>query len=258
MTAEPPGPSVPYGFPRWSFLYTIIFCFSFVACISASVTLRRSTKAITSCVCYAMYWYFVCKSIYSFCRIFVLAKSVSEYINGHSSWLRLDEARDVGGFRLLGNETSNDPLIQLEQPPMTVKVALFIGDAALVSSCLWMLVLVLELLRLVKTTMDRGATAEKRMLYFYLYFNFWAVATYFTSTGEAFYSERFEAVLITAASVQSLVLTAVSFAYGRPGAAIFHVSMCRVFYLNRTGLNLESVECRVVQSPLYKRLKRIL
>ncbi|ETV81685.1 hypothetical protein, variant 2 [Aphanomyces astaci] len=261
MTAEPPGPSVPYGFPRWSFLYTIIFCFSFVACISASVTLRRSTKAITSCVCYAMYWYFVCKSIYSFCRIFVLAKSVSEYINGHSSWLRLDEARDVGGFRLLGNETSNDPLIQLEQPPMTVKVALFIGDAALVSSCLWMLVLVLELLRLVKTTMDRGATAEKRMLYFYLYFNFWAVATYFTaqlivssnqgesgrtileSTGEAFYSERFEAVLITAASVQSLVLTAVSFA---------------VFYLNRTGLNLESVECRVVQSPLYKRLKRIL
>ncbi|ETV81687.1 hypothetical protein, variant 4 [Aphanomyces astaci] len=109
--------------------------------------------------------------------------------------------------------------------------------------------------------MDRGATAEKRMLYFYLYFNFWAVATYFTaqlivssnqgesgrtileSTGEAFYSERFEAVLITAASVQSLVLTAVSFA---------------VFYLNRTGLNLESVECRVVQSPLYKRLKRIL
>ncbi|RLO10375.1 hypothetical protein DYB28_008712 [Aphanomyces astaci] len=236
MTAEPPEPSVPYGFPRWSLLYTIIFCFSFVACISASVTLRRSTKAITSCVCYAMYWYFVCKSIYSFCRIFVLAKSVSEYINGHSTWLRLDEARDVGGFRLLGNETSNDPLIQLEQPPMTVKVALFIGDAALVSSCLWMLVLVLELLRLVG---ESGRTILE-------------------STGEAFYSERFEAVLITAASVQSLVLTAVSFAYGRPGAAIFHVSMCRVFYLNRTGLNLESVECRVVQSPLYKRLKRIL
>ncbi|ETV96401.1 hypothetical protein, variant [Aphanomyces invadans] len=252
----------PYGFPTWSFLYTIIFCVSFMSCISASATLLRSTKAITSCVCYAMFWYFVCKSAYSFCRILVLASSVREFLRGNSTWLMLDEAHDVGGFRLLGNETflNHDNPTSLQQPPVTVKVALFIGDAALLSSCLWMLVLVMELLRLVKTTVDRGAVAEKRMHCLYLCLNLFAVVTYFLaqlfismdqgpgrrihqSAGEAFYSDRFEAVLIAAASVQSLVIVVVSFG---------------VFYLNRTGLNLESVECRVVQSPLYKRLKRIL
>ncbi|RHY34845.1 hypothetical protein DYB32_000639 [Aphanomyces invadans] len=212
----------PYGFPTWSFLYTIIFCVSFMSCISASATLLRSTKAITSCVCYAMFWYFVCKSAYSFCRILVLASSVREFLRGNSTWLMLDEAHDVGGFRLLGNETflNHDNPTSLQQPPVTVKVALFIGDAALLSSC-------------------PGRRIHQ-------------------SAGEAFYSDRFEAVLIAAASVQSLVIVVVSFGYTRASRRVAMSPYCSVFYLNRTGLNLESVECRVVQSPLYKRLKRIL
>ncbi|KAF0689549.1 Aste57867_19006 [Aphanomyces stellatus] len=241
-----------YGFPTWSLLYAIVFSFSFLAAISATATLRRSTKAITSCVCYAMLWFFVCKSIYSGSRVVLMGISMHEYLAGHSTWLKLDDDHDIGGFRLLGYENKTE----LGPPPLHVKLSLFVGDAALISGSLWMMVLVLELLRLVKTTMDRGADVEKKYLYFYLCVNLVVVGAYFTTQyaisiedidptalSDTFYSDRFRAVLISAASIQTLVVVAVAFA---------------VFYLNRTGLNLESVECRVVQSPLYRRLKRIL
>ncbi|KAG9406485.1 PH domain leucine-rich repeat-containing protein phosphatase 2 [Aphanomyces cochlioides] len=249
-----------YGFPIWSLIYAIVFSFSFLAAVIATISLRRSTKSVSSCVVYSMLWFFIWKSIYSGSRIAMIAICINEYMKGNSSWLILDADHDIGGFRLLGYEKdpkNND----LQLPPVHARVALFAGDAALLSCCLWMLVLVMELLRLVKRTMDRGSVAEKRLWYIYLFSNVMIILAYFTilvifsyhqgtsgTTKEkgaelSFFSDRFRVILISAATVQSLVIFVVGFA---------------VFYLNRTGLNLESVECRVVKSPLYKRLKRIL
>ncbi|KAF0689547.1 Aste57867_19004 [Aphanomyces stellatus] len=237
----------PYGFPKYCVLYLIFMAISLIASFLASRTLYKYTKLVTSCVCYAMLCFFVCKVIYSLFRVVVLVIMIHQFLARDSSWITLDDIHDVGAFRLLGHPGAGGPMAKL---PHSVNIPLFIGDTAMISGTFWMFVLVVELLRLVKTTVDRGAVAEKRFLQIYIYVNLAIVLCYFLGTFLAltpqvergFYTTRFQAMLITSGIIQTIVIVAVTFA---------------IVYLNCKGLKHESVECRVVQKPIYIRLKRI-
>ncbi|RHZ24894.1 hypothetical protein DYB37_013603, partial [Aphanomyces astaci] len=167
---------VAYGFPKYSVLYTIFMLIALLASTTAAWTLYKYTKLVSSCVCYAMLSFFMWKLVYTFLRIVTLASMIHEFLQESSTWMSLDVNHDVGGFRFIGHEADIAEK-KLDPPPYFVMIPLFIGDTALFSAGYWMLVLVVELLR--------------------------------------------------------------------------------VIYLNCAGLKLESVECRVVQKPLYIRLKRI-
>ncbi|CAK4234833.1 unnamed protein product [Aphanomyces euteiches] len=240
-----------YGFPKWVCVYAVVLGISLLASSVASWTLYKYTKVVTSCVCYAMLSFFVWKSIYSLFRVIVLVFAMRQYQLRHSNWLTLDENHDVGGFRVIGYP---DPLHPgQKQPPYYVKVPLYIGDTTMLSGAFWMLVLVIELLRLARRTVDRGSKAEKKFLRMYICINFAILVVYllgsFSSSilsedtnGSQFYASRFQMVLIASCTAQTIVIFLVSAA---------------VIYLNCAGLKFESVECRVVQKPLYVRLKRI-
>ncbi|ETV64037.1 hypothetical protein H257_19021 [Aphanomyces astaci] len=229
-----------YPFPVWSFLYAIVLGVACVASVAATWTLRKYSKLVSSCVCSAMLHFFIWKSIYTLFRIAVVSAVIHQYLCKTSTWFILDEDHDVGGFRFIGREVGTGSSPGLCEPPYYVKICLFIGDASLISGAYWMLILVVELLRLVKTTVDRGAHQEKVFVRFYMYINLMMLVSYVAAS---FYASRFRSFLVTSSVAQSVVIIAVSSA---------------VLYLNCTRQKLESVECRIVQKPLYIRLKLIL
>ncbi|RLO05092.1 hypothetical protein DYB28_002241 [Aphanomyces astaci] len=200
-----------YPFPVWGLLYAVVLGVACVASVAATWTLRKHSKLVSSCVCSAMLHFFIWKSIYTLFRIAVVSAVIHEYLCKTSTWFILDEDHDVGGFRFIGREVGTGSSSGLCEPPYYVKICLFIGDASLISGAYWMLILVVELLRLVV-----------RRLRF------------------CFYASRFRSFLVTSSVAQSVVIIAVS-----------------VLYLNCTRQKLESVECRIVQKPLYIRLKLI-
>ncbi|KAF0713771.1 hypothetical protein As57867_004205, partial [Aphanomyces stellatus] len=237
----------PYGFPKYCVTYLFFMAISLVASTLAARTLHRYNKLVTSCVCYTMYSFFVCKSIYSLFRTVILIMMIDQFVAHKSSWLSLDDNHDVGTFRLIGHPSTTDPK---DPPPYLVKIPLFIGDAALMSGTYWMLVMVLELLRIVKTTVDRGSVDEKRYIQIYAWTNYFVIVSYligsfvsFAPSQEVgFYTTRFQTLLVSSGIAQTIVILAVTVA---------------IVYLNCMGLKNESVECRVAQKPIYVRLKRI-
>ncbi|RHY19501.1 hypothetical protein DYB36_010632 [Aphanomyces astaci] len=228
-----------YPFPVWGLLYAVVLGVACVASVAATWTLRKHSKLVSSCVCSAMLHFFIWKSIYTLFRIAVVSAVIHEYLCKTSTWFILDEDHDVGGFRFIGREVGTGSSSGLCEPPYYVKICLFIGDASLISGAYWMLILVVELLRLVKTTVDRGAHQEKVFVRFYMYINLIMLVSYVAAS---FYASRFRSFLVTSSVAQSVVIIAVSSA---------------VLYLNCTRQKLESVECRIVQKPLYIRLKLI-
>ncbi|RQM21687.1 hypothetical protein B5M09_008199 [Aphanomyces astaci] len=138
-----------YPFPVWSFLYAIVLGVACVASVAATWTLRKYSKLVSSCVCSAMLHFFIWKSIYTLFRIAVVSAVIHQYLCKTSTWFILDEDHDVGGFRFIGREVGTGSSPGLCEPPYYVKICLFIGDASLISGAYWMLILVVELLRLV-------------------------------------------------------------------------------------------------------------
>ncbi|ETV96399.1 hypothetical protein H310_10552 [Aphanomyces invadans] len=245
------GPDVEgtYGFPMYCVAYATFMLLAFVASATASWTLFKYTKLVSSCVCYAMLNFFAWEAVCTFFRMITLASMIHEFLLNTSAWMTLDENHDVGGFRLIGHEVDVETK-QLQSPPYHIKIPLFIGDTALISGAFWMLVLVIELLRLVKTTVDRGARLEKVFVRYYTYINAILVMVYLAvsfafpeANDPSFYSSRFRSFLVASSVAQSVVIVAVTLG---------------VLYMNCTGQKLESVECRIVQKPLYIRLKLIL
>ncbi|RHY98528.1 hypothetical protein DYB26_002068 [Aphanomyces astaci] len=139
---------VAYGFPKYSVLYTIFMLIALLASTTAAWTLYKYTKLVSSCVCYAMLSFFMWKLVYTFLRIVTLASMIHEFLQESSTWMSLDVNHDVGGFRFIGHEADIAEK-KLDPPPYFVMIPLFIGDTALFSAGYWMLVLVVELLRLV-------------------------------------------------------------------------------------------------------------
>ncbi|KAF0696040.1 Aste57867_13179 [Aphanomyces stellatus] len=237
----------PYGFPKYCVMYLVFMGLSLIASMFAARTLHRYNKLITSCVCFTMYLFFVCKSIYSLFRAVILIMMIDQFLAHKSSWLSLDDNHDVGAFRLIGYPSATNPK---DQPPYSVKIPLFIGDTALISGTYWMLIMVVELLRLVKTTVDRGVVADMRHIRIYVCTNVSVIIVYIIasfvsfapSQDVGFYTARFHTLLISSCSAHTIVIVAVTFA---------------IVYLNWMGLKHESVECRVAHKPIYVRLKRI-
>ncbi|OQR88475.1 hypothetical protein ACHHYP_06795, partial [Achlya hypogyna] len=242
--------------PIWSLIYVFVLFISCVATSMAVYTMFRTKRKIRSCVFYATYSYFISRTVYSSTRAVVMCAIVDQFFDASSSWLELDSLHDVGGFRLLAD---NSHETDLSSPPAVVLWFQLIGDAALIAGALWMLVLVIELVLLARKAMDRGSAREARVIKYYGGAIMVVVLTYFTlsfilSSGSSkgstpdsgtvnFYSSRFKTVLITATSVQSLVILFVALA---------------MWYLRTRGRNFESVDGQLIQSPLYLRLKRIL
>ncbi|ETV81690.1 hypothetical protein H257_05299 [Aphanomyces astaci] len=247
MGATDDDPS--YAFPAWTLLYVVVMALSLAASFTAALALHKYSKLVSSCICYAMLHFFTWKSIYSLFRITVLAVLMEQFNHKSSTWFILDRDHDIGGFRLVGHENA-DHLGDVGPPPFYVKMALFIGDISLLSGSFWMFVLVAELLRLVKTTVDRGVHAERKIARAYMVLNLILMLAYFAGvtsstlpSTHSFYSNRFRLFLVTSTASQCAVVLFVS------GA---------VLYLNCTGQKLECVHCSIVQKPLYCRLKQIL
>ncbi|RHY03111.1 hypothetical protein DYB25_011234, partial [Aphanomyces astaci] len=196
-----------YPFPVWGLLYAVVLGVACVASVAATWTLRKHSKLVSSCVCSAMLHFFIWKSIYTLFRIAVVSAVIHQYICKTSTWFILDEDHDVGGFRFIGREVGTGSSSGLCEPPYYVKICLFIGDASLISGAYWMLILVVELLRLVKTTVDRGAHQEKVFVRFYMYINLMMLVSYVAAS---FYASRFRSFLVTSSVAQSVVIIAVS------------------------------------------------
>ncbi|EQC40115.1 hypothetical protein SDRG_02768 [Saprolegnia diclina VS20] len=242
--------------PIWSLIYVLVLFVSFIATSMAVYTMFRLKRRIRTCVFYATYAYFISRTVYSLTRAVVLAAVVDQFFQANSTWMEIDSLRDVSAFSPL-TDSSNDPT--LDAPPNVVMWFLLIGDAALIAGALWMLVLVLELVRLARKAMDRGSIREARTIKYYGAAIMVLVLSYFAlsfvlSTGRtegtmpntmtvSFYSGRFKSVLITAISIQSGVILLVATA---------------MWFLRRRGRNFESVDGELTTSPLYMRLKRIL
>ncbi|OQS07370.1 hypothetical protein THRCLA_00624 [Thraustotheca clavata] len=238
--------------PIWSTMYAICFIISYIATSTAAYKMHRTKNQIISCVFYATFWYFISKALYSFTRLIVMSAVIYEFSKETSSWLVLDHIHDAGGIRLLASPSA-DTLMQ--SPPTGVLLALLIGDAVLIAGALWMLILVIELIRLAKKAMDRGTKLEKRTYTLYAIV-IWALVlvsglqssgstenpdTHFLSA--SFYSGRFEIVLIVANAIQTLVILLAAIA---------------MWYLRKRGCDFEGIDGQVTRSPLYLRLKRIL
>ncbi|OQR89701.1 hypothetical protein ACHHYP_06104, partial [Achlya hypogyna] len=230
--------------PIWTILGLLFLLLSLLCMAMALWSMHHSMKQMQSCVFRATFAYLISRSAHALAWSIVSVIFIDQFVDETSDWLVLDSEHDAGGFRVLRHDESPTGM---EDPPTHVIVMVFCGDAATVSGALWMLVLVVELVKLAKKSLDRGSSQESWTFKRYTIANLLTIAVYtilsFAIDGPGFYTGRYVAVLITSNLLQALVI----------GTVIYGV-----WYLRSHSRKFESVDGRVIQSPLYLRLKRIL
>ncbi|EQC40114.1 hypothetical protein SDRG_02767 [Saprolegnia diclina VS20] len=231
--------------PIWTILGLLALVLSFSCMAMALWSMHHSMKYMQSCVFRATFAYLVSRSVHAIAWSVVSIFFIDQFVGNESSaWLHLDSYHDAGGFRLLRHDESPNGK---EDPPTEVIIMVFFGDAATVSGALWMLVLVVELIKLAKKSLDRGSFQEKWTFKRYTIVNVVIVGIYtilsFAIDGPGFWTGRYVAVLVTSNVLQALVIGTVT---------------AGVYYLRSHSRKFESVDGQVIQSPLYLRLKRIL
>ncbi len=136
--------------PYWSIIYTTLFLISFVTTVLAVFSLAKHAKVVASCVYHATFWFFIWKTVYALARIVLLAVIIEQFRSKNDHWIGVsDREFDVGAARFFGFDQKS------EKTPFAVELLLFVGDGSLLCSVLWMIVLVVELIRLTVRHINR-------------------------------------------------------------------------------------------------------